>query len=83
MKLLCYISKVYLAFHGKPCVKLTISGLCDGSGARVKRVVPLSEGLRPDLCYVGFLFVRLEAFSHFHSSAENKGLLILAGSSES
>lgn len=47
----------------------------------MKCLVPLSEGLRPDLRYVGFLFVRLEAFSHFHSSAENKGLLILAGSS--
>lgn len=29
--------------------------------------VPLSKGHRPDLGYVGFLFVRLEAFSHFHS----------------
>lgn len=47
----------------------------------MKCLVPLSEGLGPDLRYVGFLFVRLEAFSHFHSSAENKGLLILAGSS--
>lgn len=42
----------------------------------MQRLVPLSEGLRPDLCDVGFLFVRLEAFSHFHSSAENKELLI-------
>lgn len=29
--------------------------------------VPLSKGHRPDLDCVGFLFVRLEAFSHFHS----------------
>lgn len=60
-------------------VKTRVSGCC--STNITLKCCLFNRGLRPDLSSVGLLFACLEVFSHFHSSVENKGLLILAGSS--
>lgn len=69
-----------LAFHGRSHVTLQ-AHLCVTCKCFANEVWYLEIKVTGLTCVVCvFLFVRLEAFSHFHSSAKNKDLLIRAGS---